>query len=231
MRSEPDESGDVYEVVAADQRRTLGPGGCVNLGRHADNHLVLTGSTVSRFHARLSWEAGHKTPTIQDLGSLNGTFVGGARVLRASLGERTTVRVGSVEVSVTLRSPALIPATGGTLVRMFDEWEPDAQGTVDGAVDLQELLLELERNRRTVTVDLTSSRVQAVLVFAGGRVVKAVAAELTGRDALVRLLTRASRMRYLVTAELRPFDGGVPLSIREVVRDLQDAREARPLAS
>lgn len=220
-----------YEVVTVDQRRRLVPGGLLNVGRHPDNDLVVQDGSVSRFHARLLWEEGRAAPVVVDLGSLNGTFVGGARVLRAALGEWTAIRVGTVELAAALKHPALIPATGSTLVRMFDEWEPDAQGTVEGALDLQELLLELERNRRTVTVDLSSSQLQAVVVFAGGRVVQAAAAGLTGREALARLLSRAPRMRYLVSAELRPTEGDAPLSVRDLVREVQGAPASRLLAS
>lgn len=221
MWHDDDAPAKYYEVVTADKRRhTLRPGERLTIGRHVDNQVVLDHPSVSRFHARIDWETGAPAPVIVDLGSLNGTFVGGARVLRSPLGEWTGIRVGSADLAGSLRAPALIPSTGGTLVRLFDEWTPDQQGTVDGPVAMQELLVALERNRRTVTVDLQAPDLSAVVVLAGGRAVRVTANELTGRDALRHLLVRAPRARYVITTEVRPFDGGTALSIRDAVREL-----------
>ncbi len=224
-------SPGVYEVATAHARRTLLPGRRLNIGRHPDNDLVIDDGSVSRFHARLDWSDPAPAPALLDLGSLNGTFVGGARVVRAPLGEWLAFRVGTVDVSASLQHPALIPSTGATLVRMFDEWAADERGTIEGPVDLQGVLLALEQARRTVTVDLEAPRFDAVVVFAGGRVVQARAAGLTGRDALAHLLGRTPRCRYLITAEVRPFDAGASLSVRDVIREVQAAPPARLVAS
>lgn len=232
MQSTRNASPGVYEVVAAVRptslRRIIRPGGRLTIGRNPDNDLVVPDESVSRYHARLEWQARTRVPQLVDLGSLNGTFVGGVRVLRSAVGEWTAIRVGAIDLSVTLQHPALIPATGATLVRMFDEWAPDEQGEVDGAVALQELLLSLERDRRTVSVSLRASRLDVSLVFAGGQVIRASAAGLTGRDALRHLLAHAPAARYVITTEVQPFEGAAPVSVRDVLREL--AGPTRPTA-
>jgi DNA-binding response OmpR family regulator len=50
----------------------------VNLGRALENHIVLTDERASRRHARIVWKAG--AYWIEDLGSRNGTQVGGRRL-------------------------------------------------------------------------------------------------------------------------------------------------------
>lgn len=51
-----------------------------SLGRTAGNDIVIPDGTVSRYHARLSFQGGQWT--IEDLKSSNGTWVNGARVTR-----------------------------------------------------------------------------------------------------------------------------------------------------
>ena len=50
----------------------------LTIGRDAANHIVLDHPTVSRRHAQLTFVEGRWL--IEDRGSANGTFVGGARV-------------------------------------------------------------------------------------------------------------------------------------------------------
>lgn len=222
MRSAQADPQVVYEVVTRGQRRTLGPGQRITIGRHASNDLALDDRSVSRFHARLDWLLGAPTPVVVDLGSLNGTFVGGERVLRAPLGEMAVFQVGSVEVAVALLHPALIPATGTTLLRMFDEWGPDEEGTIDDVVGVRQLLATLEETRRTVRVEVAACDLEASVVFAGGRVIQArVEAEghvRVGRDALVHLLMRTPRARYHITGEVHPCEASRAMSVLEVLR-------------
>jgi hypothetical protein len=52
--------------------------GAVNLGRQADNHIVIDDPMVSRHHARLTRRG--DTFLLEDLGSANGTWVNQARI-------------------------------------------------------------------------------------------------------------------------------------------------------
>lgn len=68
----------------------------VTIGRDPSNTVFLNDMTVSRRHARLDLsglESG--LATIEDLGSLNGTWVDGAIVNRALLKDGSTIQVGT----------------------------------------------------------------------------------------------------------------------------------------
>lgn len=68
----------------------------VRIGAMADNDVVITDETVSRYHCRILQEEGGYL--LLDLGSTNGTFVNGVRVREAFLGDGCTVTLGNSEV-------------------------------------------------------------------------------------------------------------------------------------
>ena len=57
--------------------------GVCSLGRSASNHLVLRGEKVSRNHALIQAQ-GETEVWLTDLGSVNGTYLNGQRVTRAT---------------------------------------------------------------------------------------------------------------------------------------------------
>ena len=79
------------------------PAGTVTIGRTADNDIVIDDMLASRHHARLV--AGSHGLAIEDLGSINGTYVNGVRVQRSLLREGDIVTIGNVDAI----------ARGGTL--------------------------------------------------------------------------------------------------------------------
>jgi len=64
----------------------------VSVGSAADNALVLTDRTVSRYHVEI--EARDDGLHVSDLGSLNGTFVGELKIERARVAPGTELRLG-----------------------------------------------------------------------------------------------------------------------------------------
>lgn len=76
----------------------LSPGENV-LGRDEDVHVRIDAPSVSRRHARLTVAAGAPA-TLQDLGSKNGTWVAGRRVVQDAvpLTDGDVLRVGKVEI-------------------------------------------------------------------------------------------------------------------------------------
>lgn len=78
--------GSVFELTESN----------VTIGRDPSNSVFLNDMTVSRHHAKLDLSGiGSGFATIEDLGSLNGTWVDGAIVNRAMLKDGSTIQVGT----------------------------------------------------------------------------------------------------------------------------------------
>jgi pSer/pThr/pTyr-binding forkhead associated (FHA) protein len=70
----------------------------VTIGRAPDNSIPIDNLAVSNYHARIESENGRLF--IEDLGSLNGTFVNGQRIKRVGLGDGDMVLVGKHHILV-----------------------------------------------------------------------------------------------------------------------------------
>ena len=71
--------------------------GAVAIGTSADNALVLSDPTVSRYHLEL-----HHTPAgvqVVDLGSRNGTWLAGVRIERAIVPPGTRLKLGDTTIA------------------------------------------------------------------------------------------------------------------------------------
>lgn len=100
-------TGSVPQVMPVDTGSGGGRGGATTIGRGLENQIVLDDLLVSRQHARLV--PSRSGFDVQDLGSRNGTYVNGRRVVAGHLGEgdllavghsRFTVRQGQLVASV-----------------------------------------------------------------------------------------------------------------------------------
>lgn len=78
------------------------PGGIKTVGRATRADFVIDAALVSRLHCRL--EADDERLSVVDLESTNGTWVNGKRVERARLAEGDRLRVGRIELTVSLQS-------------------------------------------------------------------------------------------------------------------------------
>ena len=68
----------------------------ITIGRDPANSVFLNDMTVSRRHARMDLSnVSNGLVTIEDLGSLNGTWVDGAIISRAALSDGATVQIGT----------------------------------------------------------------------------------------------------------------------------------------
>jgi pSer/pThr/pTyr-binding forkhead associated (FHA) protein len=70
----------------------------VGIGRSPDNDLPVDNLAVSNYHARVYVEAGRLV--VEDLDSLNGTFVNDLRVERATLHDGDSIWVGKHHIKV-----------------------------------------------------------------------------------------------------------------------------------
>lgn len=75
-------------------------GDVTTIGRHPDSDVFLDDVTVSRRHAEIRRDAAGLS--ILDAGSLNGTYVNGARVERGPLAEADQLQIGKFRLVVVL---------------------------------------------------------------------------------------------------------------------------------
>jgi len=76
-------------------------GQVVKIGRVASAHLRLDDPSVGRMHAIIEARTAAEAVII-DLGSVNGTFVNGQRASKLAIRSGDVVKVGEVEVEVTI---------------------------------------------------------------------------------------------------------------------------------
>jgi pSer/pThr/pTyr-binding forkhead associated (FHA) protein len=86
--------------------RRLRVGTTMVIGREAD--LSIEDPEVSRVHARLTLVP--EGVDVEDLGSTNGTFVNGQRVMTARLRARDELRVGTTTLVLEQNDPSTVPA-------------------------------------------------------------------------------------------------------------------------
>jgi len=79
-------------------QRVVAEKGTLRIGASRDNDLVLTDRSVSRHHARIELRAGEMI--VEDLGSTNGTRIGGVRILRAHLAPGALLEIGGTSIRV-----------------------------------------------------------------------------------------------------------------------------------
>lgn len=211
-----------YMIATPDRNLVLTQGGRVRIGRDASNDLVVPEPTVSRNHARIEWPRDHARPVVVDLGSANGTFLDGVRVLgRAPVEERSALGIGRALLRIELQHPALLPADGPLLCRLVTERDPEVDGELPDAAALSSLIESLERAGRTVTLWLEHEACAdaARLTFAGGHLVDARAGDARGPAALRELLRRPGRSHYEVRAEVEPCEQRLALSLRDALAE------------
>jgi DNA-binding CsgD family transcriptional regulator len=102
---------EFLEVLAEERRQIVLLGeDRVSIGSQASNDIVLTDTTVSRLHAVIEPYAGGWT--VRDLGSRNGTFVNGERVLaERAMHTGDEVRIGGARIVLRSTDPARGSAT------------------------------------------------------------------------------------------------------------------------
>src|SRR6202163_3550511 len=70
----------------------------VTIGRAPDNNIPIDNLAVSNYHARVYVEAG--SLVVEDLNSLNGSFLNDTRVERAMLKDGDNILIGKHEIFV-----------------------------------------------------------------------------------------------------------------------------------
>jgi hypothetical protein len=140
------------------------------IGRSSDCDLVLASDFVSRSHAQLA--VGSTDVTIADVGSSNGTYVNGARVLGEGVVEQGDVLlVGEVAMRLhTVTVPELFP-DGGYRVELDAANNPLV--TLSGSlveIPPSTVLRHLAVVKKTGALVLTSPPLQSRIKFARGHI-------------------------------------------------------------
>ena len=85
-------AASAYLLDADGHQFALRPGEATRIGRALDNDVVVGDASVSRHHASIEYANGGFV--LRDLGSQNGTWVGGQRVTEIPLGPGEALRLG-----------------------------------------------------------------------------------------------------------------------------------------
>lgn len=200
-------------------RREVRAGVPFRIGRHPSNDLVLDARSVSRFHAQLDWT--EDGPVLRDLLSTNGSFVDGARALtRTAIDSGMVLKLGDVVVFVEpgdSHAPAILEDEEEADLTLFADRQAERQGVFSRNVTLHRLLLDLEWEEQTGTLELSLGLTTASITFGLGRVVTARCGDRADREALERILL-ASVGGFRFSARYAPSDGSLDLSVREHLR-------------
>jgi pSer/pThr/pTyr-binding forkhead associated (FHA) protein len=94
LAAAPVVAANVYLRDSGGQQFVLRPGATTRIGRALDNDIVVGDASVSRHHASIEYCNGGFL--LRDLGSQNGTWVGGKRVTEAVLGSGDALRLGDM---------------------------------------------------------------------------------------------------------------------------------------
>jgi pSer/pThr/pTyr-binding forkhead associated (FHA) protein len=117
MRTEtaPQEEGNMAKLSLMFEDRLVKEvpigGRPVGIGRSPDNDLPVDNLAVSNYHARVYFEAGRLV--VEDLDSLNGTFVNDLRVERATLHDGDKIHIGKHHIKVDATGDAPVPWDSG----------------------------------------------------------------------------------------------------------------------
>ena len=145
------------------------PGQPVGIGKSPDNQLQLQDLAVSRYHVELTLQRG--AIAVRDLDSMNGTYVGGVRVLSALVQPGTVLSVGSHRILLTAQDPA------GTRTHSEPDLVPELPGVVAQSPAMRKVVQSIVR--------LANSQVTVLLHGETG----------TGKEVLARALHELSDRR------------------------------------
>ncbi len=166
------------------------------IGRSSDCDLVLASDIVSRQHASLV--VGPNDVTVEDLGSSNGTYINGARVLgRGTAVRGDVILVGDVALRVHGTTvPALLPTHPGV--------EPGTSFNLSGSlieVPPATLLRYLAVIKKTGVLFLTSPPLTSRISFTRGHISEVLVDTRKTRDPIQAL---TAILRWKGTFEIGP---------------------------
>ena len=188
------------------------------IGRSAECAVHINHDTLSRLHARVvRLEGGH---VLEDMGSLNGCFVGDTRVARAALRDGDRVRLGS---SISLRFHLVADEEERAIVRLYEAGLRDPMTGLANRKQLEETLnAELSFARRHGTeltvvmadVDRFKRVNDTYGHLAGDTVLRHVAQVISATVRAEDVVARFGGEEYVIVARAVTLVGGQQLAER-----------------
>lgn len=212
----------------------LKPGMTVKVGRHSSNDLVLKDGTVSRFHATIVWDPDEDRPYVIDNDSANGVEVDGEPIDGRSylaggnqldIGDFTLVlqvkgmtrkyKIGADAMASKLH---LIDDDKPTMVHLYTEKnKKDLKGNFEENKELKRILIDLEDDERTGTLQLRAGAKSWKVTMSAGKVVMVTRGGLSGMNVL-REAFRQENGSYEFTRDLEPSEENLKISPMSLFR-------------
>lgn len=107
----------IVVLTGPDQGRKLTlENGLTKIGRGARNHLILSDPAISTVHLEI--EFGAAGIQVRDMGSTNGTWIGGQRIQSSMVEIGSEIQVGQTRLKIDFEEPAepLVPPSLGRLI-------------------------------------------------------------------------------------------------------------------
>ena len=210
----------------------LAPGGCLKIGRHGDNDVVLGGGAVSRFHAEVHWDPDEDRPYVLDKGSANGVELDGDLVEGRAyiMGNDTNLGIGNHLLlfslvgndqtepakAALLESGAVTGDSNAAMVRLFSDKGANVEGEFASPNQLQRAMRLLENDARTGTLTVTTDARSYTFTLSQGRILRGETSEGDeGKDAVDYLLTEV-RGSFRFTREVEPAEANLDLAPSEI---------------
>jgi hypothetical protein len=168
------------------------------VGRAKTNDLSLPVGAISRIHARIQWVG--QAFAIQDLDSLNGTYVNGRKVETRDLRPGDVIGIGPYDIEVRATRGILeglksMMDSGESTQILSRESVFKADSTLSGKigdVSLAEVFHLVEFNRKTGTLDVAVGERRGRFHFKDGQILHGSFEESLGIDAVAGVLRLAS---------------------------------------
>jgi len=221
--------GTDYYLVTSGVVIPLEPGKSVVLGRDNEGcDVVLADARVSKRHAAVVPAAGRYF--LEDLGSLNGTFVNGRRV------EGRVALVAGDEILIRPYKLLFVGADHPEVVRssrkIFLNHRPDSSGHLSGRLEsfsILDLVQLLNATGQDGVLRIRDRRRTGELVFRGGEIIAATWGGAVAEEAVRQILSLESgSFDFLRVAPPEPI---TPLRVRTLGLILEAARRRDEMAA
>jgi len=149
------------------------------IGRGPNNDFFLPDEKASRLHAEIEWNG--RAFVLRDLGSANGTTVGGEKVIEHVLKPKDEIRIGHHVLTFRVEDTSSLDATYRQKEKEVQQWQtvvgrpgPDIglSGTL-AEIALSQIVQMFDATRKTGRLAVRSGDRSGAVWFRDGRVVAA----------------------------------------------------------